>query len=119
MSNKRTFASSSDDAGFYDSSTVDAEGCVWNAMVIGGELIRYTPDGEVERRIGMPVKNVTSLCFAGEQLDEIYVTSMARVSHPASHAHFAKQVQPQFGAGGLFRICALGIRGFAEPRFGG
>lgn len=44
---------------------------------------------------------------------------MARVSHLASHAHFAKQVQPQFGAGGLFRICGLGIRGFAEPRFGG
>ena len=60
MSNKRTFASSSDDAGFYDGSTVDAQGCVWNAMVIGGELIRYTPDGEVERRIGMPVKNVIS-----------------------------------------------------------
>lgn len=75
MSNKRIFASARDDAGFYDGSTVDAEGCVWNAMVIGGELIRYTPDGEVQRRIGMPVKNVTSLCFAGEQLDEIYVTS--------------------------------------------
>ena len=119
LSNKRSFASCRDDAGFYDGSTVDAQGCVWNAMVIGGELIRYTPDGEVERRIGMPVKNVTSLCFGGERLDEIYVTSMARVSHPASHAHFAKQVQPQFGAGGLFRIRGLGIRGFAEPRFGG
>ena len=119
LSYRRTFASCSDDAGFYDGSTVDAEGCLWNAMVMGGELIRYTPDGEVERRIGMPVKNVTSRCFGGEKLDEIYVTSMARVSHPASHAHFAKQVQPQFGAGSLFRIRGLGIRGSAEPRFGG
>lgn len=119
LKNKRTFATSNAEAGFFDGSTVDAEGCVWNAMVIGGELIRYTPDGEVERRIGMPVKNVTSLCFGGENLDEIYVTSMARVSHPATHAHFARQVQPQFGAGSVFRIRGLGIRGCAEPRFGG
>ena len=119
LANRRPFASSVEEAGFFDGSTVDAEGCVWNAMVIGGELIRYTPDGKVERRIGMPVKNVTSLCFGGENLDDIYVTSMARVSHPASHAHFASQVQPQFGAGSLFRIRGLGIRGCAEPRFEG
>jgi L-arabinonolactonase len=119
VSNRREFASTRDDPGFFDGSTVDAEGCVWNALVIGGELIRYTPDGEVERRIGMPVKNITSLTFGGPDLDEIYVTSMARVRHPAVHDHFAKQVRPQFGAGSLFRIRGLGIRGLPEPRFAG
>ncbi len=118
-SNRREFASSRDEPGFFDGSTVDAEGCVWNAMVIGGELIRYTPDGEVERRIGMPVRNITSVCFGGDKLDEIYVTSMGRVSHPANHDHFARQVQPQFGAGSLFRITGLGIEGLPEPRFAG
>ena len=88
-------------------------------MVIGGELVRYAPDGSVERRIGMPVRNITSVMFGGPNLDEIYVTSMARVSHPATHEHFAKQVQPQFGAGALFRIRGLGIRGIEEPRFAG
>jgi hypothetical protein len=44
---------------------------------------------------------------------------MARVRHPATHDHFVKQVRPQFGAGALFRIRGLGIRGFAEPRFAG
>ena len=119
LSNRREFASSRDEPGFFDGSTVDAEGCVWNAMVIGGELIRYTPDGEVERRIGMPVRNITSVCFGGDKLDEIYVTSMGRVSHPANHDHFARQVQPQFGAGSLFRITGLGIEGLPEPRFAG
>lgn len=117
--NRREFASTLDEPGFFDGSTVDAEGCVWNAMVIGGELIRYTPDGEVERRIGMPVRNITSVCFGGDKLDEIYVTSMGRVSHPATHDHFARQVQPQFGAGSLFRITGLGIEGLPEPRFAG
>ena len=119
VSNRRDFASTRDDPGFFDGSTVDAEGCVWNALVIGGDLIRYTPDGEVERRIGMPVKNITSLVFGGPNLDEIYVTSMARVRHPAAHEHFARQVRPQFGAGSLFRIRGLGIKGLPEPRFSG
>ena len=119
LDQRREFANTRDEAGFFDGSTVDAEGCVWNALVIGGELIRYTPDGEVERRIGMPVKNVTSLIFGGDKLDEIYVTSMARVSHPATHEHFAVQARPQFGAGSLFRIRGLGIEGVPEPRFAG
>ena len=119
LSNKREFASTRDEAGFFDGSTVDAEGCVWNALVIGGDLIRYAPDGSEERRIGMPVKNITSVNFGGDKLDEIYVTSMARISHPATHEHFTKEIRPQFGAGSLFRIKGLGIQGLPEPRFGG
>lgn len=119
LANRRDFASTRDGSGFFDGSTVDAEGCVWNALVIGGELVRYAPDGREERRIGMPVRNITSLTFGGDNLDEIYVTSMARVSHPATHDHFARETRPQFGAGSLFRIRGLGIRGVPEPRFGG
>ena len=118
-SNKRLFASFKNDAGVADGSTVDAEGCVWNAQLISGDLVRYAPDGSVERRIGMPVRNITSVAFGGEKLDEIYVTSMARVKHPAVHGRFAKEAKPQFLAGGLFRITGLGIRGVAEPRFAG
>lgn len=119
LSNKKDFASTESESGFFDGSTVDAEGCVWNALVIGGELIRYRPDGSEDLRIGMPVKNITSVNFGGPNLDDIYVTSMARVSHPATHDYFQKQIKPQFGAGSLFRIRGLGIRGIEEPRFGG
>jgi len=80
--NRRLFASFKSDSGVADGSTVDAEGCVWNAQLISGDLVRYAPDGSVERRIGMPVRNITSVVFGGERLDEIYVTSMARVKHP-------------------------------------
>ena len=119
VSNRRVFASSKGLPGLYDGSTVDAEGCVWNAMVIGGELIRYTPDGEIERQIGMPVRNVTSLIFGGDDLDVLYVTSMARVQHPAVHDRFAPDLKPQFQAGSVFAIHGLGIRGLPEPRFAG
>lgn len=119
LSNKRVFADLHGEPGVADGSTVDAEGCLWNAQVIGGDLVRYAPDGSVERRIGMPVKNLTSVTFGGPNLDEIYVTSMARVKHPAVHELFAKQAKPQFMAGGLFRITGLGIKGLPEPRFAG
>jgi hypothetical protein len=57
--------------------------------------------------------------FGGEQPDELYVTSMARVKHPTVHEHFAKELRPQFLAGSLFRVTGLGIRGLPEPRFAG
>lgn len=118
-SNKRVFASTADDAGFADGSTVDAEGYLWNAQVISGDLIRYAPDGTVDRKISMPVRNITSVMFGGADLKDIYVTSMARVSHPAAHDGFEKQTRPQFAAGSLFRIRGLGIQGVPEPRFAG
>ncbi|MFN0318401.1 MAG: SMP-30/gluconolactonase/LRE family protein [Burkholderiales bacterium] len=51
LSNKRLFASFKDDPGVADGSTIDSEGCVWNAQLIAGDLVRYAPDGSVERRI--------------------------------------------------------------------
>ncbi len=118
-SNKRVFARTDKDWGVADGSTVDEEGYLWNAQVIGGELVRYAPDGQVERRIGMPVRNVTSITFGGDKMDEIYVTSMSRVSHPAVHDLFHVEAKPQFGAGHLFKVTGLGIRGLPEPRFAG
>jgi sugar lactone lactonase YvrE len=119
VSNKRVFADTRTVAGVPDGSTVDVEGHLWNAELISGDLVRYDPEGKVERRIGMPVRNITSVMFGGEHLDEIYVTSMARVKHPAVHDRFRADAKPQFGAGSLFRITGLGIRGLPEPRFGG
>ena len=118
LSNKRVFATTNDDPGVADGSTVDEEGFLWNAQVIGGELIRYAPDGSVDRRIGMPVKNITSVMFGGDNLDILYVTSMARVKHPAVHDLFASEEKPQFLAGSLFAVSGLGVRGLPEPRFG-
>ena len=82
-------------------------------------MVRYAPDGSVDRRIGMPVKNITSVNFGGENMDTLYVTSMGRVSHPAVHDRFIVEAKPQYLAGALFAVSGLGIRGVPEPRFGG
>jgi sugar lactone lactonase YvrE len=119
VANRRVFASIAEDQGVADGSTVDSEGFMWNAQLISGDLVRYAPDGSVDRKIGMPVRNITSVMFGGDKLDEVYVTSMARVKHPAVHDLFRAEIKPQFAAGGLFRIRGLGIKGVPEPRFAG
>ncbi|HAZ54165.1 MAG TPA: calcium-binding protein [Franconibacter helveticus] len=100
------------EGGAADGATVDSEGYLWNALVYAGKLVRYTPDGEVDRIITMPVKKVTSVMFGGENLDVLYVTSMAQPPLP----RFPEDNQLR---GSLFAIYGLGITGVPERRFAG
>ena len=43
VANKRTFAKIDLEGGASDGATVDAEGCVWSAIVYAGKLVRYAP----------------------------------------------------------------------------
>jgi L-arabinonolactonase len=113
VANRRTFAKiDTPGGGAADGSTVDAEGFLWNAQVYDGRLVRYAPDGRVDRVIEMPVKKVTSVMFGGPDLDVLFVTSMAKPPLPRF---------PSDGVlrGSLFAIYDLGVRGVAEPRFAG
>jgi sugar lactone lactonase YvrE len=113
VSNRRPFCTvDGSRGGAADGSTVDAEGCLWNALVYDGRLVRYTPDGKVERIIEMPVKKVTSVMFGGPNLDILYVTSMAKPPLPRFPGDGRLR-------GSLFAIHDLGVRGVAEPRFAG
>ena len=101
-----------------DGSTIDEEGFMWNAQTVGGRLVRYSPTGELDREIPFPVQNLTSVMFGGDNLDVLYVTSMARIVHPPGTG-FATQEKPEPTAGGLFEVRGLGVRGLPEPRFAG
>ena len=111
-SNRRTFARvDTSKGGAADGSTVDAEGCLWNALVYDGRLVRYTPDGAVDRIVDMPVKKVTSVMFGGPNLDILFVTSMAKPPLPRFPGDGVQR-------GSLFALHDLGVRGLPEPRFG-
>ena len=75
--NRRTFVDVPSDQGIPDGLTVDAEGFVWCAHWYGGQVVRYDPDGNAERRIAMPVKQVSSVTFGGPNLSDLYITSAA------------------------------------------
>jgi L-arabinonolactonase len=75
VGNRRLFASLADQPGSADGSVVDAEGCLWNAQWRGAKLVRYRPDGRIDREIALPVSNPTCLAFGGPNLDILFVTS--------------------------------------------
>jgi len=78
---------------------------------LSGRLLRFRPDGTLDRVVGLPIESATSIMFGGSKLDIAYVTSMARE---------ARGVPPREDeAGMLFAIHGLGVRGVAEPRFAG
>ncbi len=96
-----------------DGATVDSEGYIWSAAVYGGELRRYSPEGDLERRVPLPIWKPTSLIFGGPDLDVIFVTTMA---NPEGNVPPGTPVDGPLG-GSVLAVEGLGVKGLAEPRF--
>jgi sugar lactone lactonase YvrE len=93
-----------------DGLAVDAEGGIWVAFWGGHAVRRYSPEGELVATVEIPAALVTSCCFGGPDLADLYVTSAAR-ELPADAA-------AETSAGGLFRV-RPGVRGLAVAAFAG
>jgi sugar lactone lactonase YvrE len=63
------------DRGVPDGSAMDAQGFVWNARWDGHGLIRFAPDGSVDRVVELPISHPTSCVFGGPDLSTLFVTS--------------------------------------------
>ena len=61
--------------GWPDGMSVDVEGGVWVAVVRYGEVVRFKPDGTLERRLKVPSTMVTSLCFGGADMTDLYIVT--------------------------------------------
>jgi sugar lactone lactonase YvrE len=107
ISGRRTLAVIEEAAGFPDGLTVDAEGCVWVALWQGSAVRRYTPGGELDRVIELPVPLVTACAFGGPDLTDLYITT-ARTGLTG----------PLALAGSLFVVPGAG-KGLAQPAFAG
>ena len=105
------FAHTRGERGTPDGSAVDAQGYLWNAQWGGGRVVRYAPDGRIDRIVELPVERPTSCAFGGEDLTTLYVTSAWDGLDPEARAQ-----QPL--AGGLFAFDA-GVKGLALPLFEG
>lgn len=108
IANDRVFAVVPGDTGEPDGSCIDADGYLWNALWGASCVVRYTPQGQVDRVIATPAVQPSCVAFGGPGLDQLLVTS-ARVGMAAPAAH----------DGALFRAAMPGIRGLPESRFGG
>ncbi|MCS3434515.1 SMP-30/gluconolactonase/LRE family protein [Klebsiella sp. BIGb0407] len=77
LSNQRVFTQVSG-PGAPDGSCVDALGYLWNAEWGGSRVVRYRPDGMVDRVLSSPCIQTTCPVLAGVGLSTLYCTS-ARV----------------------------------------
>lgn len=106
LTKRRVFATISQEEGRPDGMTVDSAGGVWCALWDGWGIRRYTPDGQIDMTIELPVPRPTSVCFGGADNDTLFITT-ARTRLPASTLSEAPL------SGGIF-ACKPGIRGL-EP----
>jgi sugar lactone lactonase YvrE len=92
-----------------DGATVDADGCYWTAANDAGRLLRFTPDGELDREIALPMSKPSMPCFGGPDLDTLLVTSIKGAA-PGEDA-------PSASAGAVLLV-RPGVKGLAETPFG-
>lgn len=80
-----------------DGAVVDSAGYVWNAQWNGSRVVRYAPDGSIDRVITVPVSRPTCPAFGGSDLKTLYITS-------AREGISAEQLEKEPLAGGVFSI---------------
>lgn len=107
ISNRRIFVDTHGMGGRPDGATVDTDGCYWSASNDGWAVLRFTPDGEIDQIVQVPVRWPSMPCFGGPDLRTMYITSLRRPG-----ADFRDQPL----AGGVFAI-DLRQQGLVEPRY--
>jgi sugar lactone lactonase YvrE len=109
-SNRRVFVNVPENVGSPDGATVDADGGYWVAMIRGGRILRFLPDGTLDRDIKAPTTHPTMVAFGGSGYDTLYLTTSS--NHYADEA--ARAREPRAGSVFCFKP---GVRGIAEPAF--
>jgi sugar lactone lactonase YvrE len=107
--NRRLFVDMSQHGGRPDGAAIDAEGCYWICANDGGAVLRFTPEGKLDRRLVVPTAKPTMCAFGGAGLDTLFVTSI----RPANPELLAQQP-----LGGAVFALYPGVKGLPEPEFG-
>lgn len=98
--------------GIPDGMAVDEEGMIWVTHWGGARLTRWDPsNGSLLETIMIPSDQVTSCCFGGRNLDELYITSARFKQDP-------KVVASQPLSGRLF-VTKVGVKGLPTNSFDG
>jgi len=87
-----------------DGSTVDEFGGIWNAEWGSSRLVRYLPDGTIDRVLDMPASKPTCMAFGGMNLDMMFVTTAQVGGDAGEH-------------GGSLLVYDVGIKGISETAY--
>jgi sugar lactone lactonase YvrE len=92
--NRRVFADLNRFAGRPDGAAVDTDGCYWTCANDAGLLLRFTPEGRLDRTIALPVTKPSMCTFGGRELDTLFVTSIRPASGANEHDGHLLSVRP-------------------------
>ena len=105
FSNKKIIITIPKKDGIPDGMTIDSEGMLWIAHWSGWQISRWNP--ATRQKLGfipMPVANVTSCTFGGDELNDLYITS-------AKAGLTENELNEQPLAGALFILKNVGCKG--------
>jgi D-xylonolactonase len=88
--------------GLPDGVAVAEDGSVWLAICHAGRIASYASDGDLMGEITFPVPMTTSLCFGGDNYQDLFVVSGSRGA-------------PKELLGCVFRV-AVNVRGLPRPK---
>lgn len=91
-------------AGRPDGAAVDTEGNYYAAMFEGKRVLKLSPSGELLADIAAPVQCPTMVCFGGDDLQTLYLTT-ARHGRPAAEL----EAMPQSGCVFAMRVDVPGL----------
>ncbi|MBV8271472.1 MAG: SMP-30/gluconolactonase/LRE family protein [Cupriavidus sp.] len=104
--NRRVFADLHHHAGRPDGAAVDADGCYWICANDAGLLLRFTPEGRLDRSIAVPAKKPAMCAFGGDDLGTLFVTSIRPPADASEHDGHVFALRP-------------GVCGLPEPEHAG
>jgi sugar lactone lactonase YvrE len=82
---------------------MDSRGHLWIAIWGGFEVRSFAPDGTPGDTVRLPVPDVSSVCFVGDDLDLLVITTSSRDLDAAGRARYPN-------AGRLF-LADIGVTG--------
>jgi sugar lactone lactonase YvrE len=104
--NRRVFADLHAFVGRPDGAAMDAEGCYWICANDAGRVLRFTPEGRLDRQIELPASKPAMCAFGGREFDTLYITSIRPANGATEHDGHLFAVRP-------------GVTGIREPEFRG
>lgn len=69
------FKQFSPEEGYPDGMCFDSAGNLWVALWGGSCVVQLSPEGKLIKKISIPALNVTNVCFCGEKLNRLLVSS--------------------------------------------
>lgn len=107
--NRRVLVHHGEGDGLPDGVVVDANDDVWTAQWAGSAILKFNREGRLLQRIAVPSVHVTTLCFGGESLRDIRITTATDGATP-------EQLQAMPLSGSLFAFDST-CSGLPEPLF--